>query len=739
MRDGAGREGESCGTTPAWVAPVVDVAPWGDFYDAVLLSTDECESIIAAAEASEEWRSRGEYNGHRTTDMDASSLLPWLSSCVRERFLPLLRQHFGVSEATLESLRVVKYVGGTSCAGLPLHSDGTPLSFVCALTPSSSAGTYVRVLRRVISPPAGHALLFCGRWLHAGVRVLNGEVRYVLTGFVEAALGQSAAASIERIAAYEQQASITPRSCPAERCWLRREFASAPIGTVAGGRICTGCGLEVAPCAVRHCCDAGCCGTRWCDACLAAAVEAEVADRAGSDDDRDELPEYRCEFVCDVSLPDGSLVAPGSVVRKVWRLSQALADGSAPWGMESTLRRPRLVRSDFDADESIGSRCLGEAAITLIRDDGEEDGLVEAAVELVAPTRPGAYRLFFSLVIGRDRHGGALASMAGCDELFADFYVGGTDAASREGWRSNQLLQRQRLGPAVACSWGGEEDRPTGVGTLVIAFAGADASMTGAVTGGVPSYEFAGALRRVNADAAIFLRDVLRAWYLRGIGESGHDFESVLEMLRREIRLIQPRRVVTIGCSMGGYAALRAAIALRAAAAVAFAPQVYVRPDERRGLQLPKMGFDPLLESLAVVGVEEGFALPSIVECIREASAASLTEVEPEIGTMLEVHVGGLCPGDVHEARALESAVHEYGERLSLRCKCTLHAQREHCLAADMRDTGELHEVLSRLVLSTRTPPLDIEDGELEAHIPEQTETQGLPMDFVGFEDCDDF
>ena len=110
---------------------------------------------------------------------------------------------------------------------------------------------------------------------------------------------------------------------------------------------------------------------------------------------------------------------------------------------------------------------------------------------------------------------------------------------------------------------------------------------------------------------------------------------------------------------------------------------------------------------------------------------------------MLEVHVGGLCPGDVQEARALESAVHEYGERLRLRCTCTLHAQREHCLAADMRDTGELHEVLSRLVLSTARPcaRLDIEDAELEAQIPEaeQTETQGLPMGFVGFEDCDDF
>ena len=91
----------------------------------------------------------------------------------------------------------------------------------------------------------------------------------------------------------------------------------------------------------------------------------------------------------------------------------------------------RLVRSDFDSDEGIGSRCLGAAAITprAERDAGEAgseaaaegDGtVVDAAVELAAPLRPGAYRLFFRLVVGV---GERMLPVAECDELFADFVV----------------------------------------------------------------------------------------------------------------------------------------------------------------------------------------------------------------------------------------------------------------------------------------------------------------------------
>ena len=156
----------------------------------------------------------------------------------------------------------------------------------------------------------------------------------------------------------------------------------------------------------------------------------------------------------------------------------------------------------------------------------------------------------------------------------------------------------------------------------MIAFAGADAALGGGINGGVPSHEFVRACRRAGVRRALFVRDVLRAWYLRGVGGDGGDsFAGVMAMLQDEIAALRPSRVVTIGSSMGGYAAVRAAIALRADAAVAFAPQVAIDPALRRERALPAAPFDGLLRGLSAVGRIEGFPLESLDDIAVRAAA----------------------------------------------------------------------------------------------------------------------
>ena len=113
------------------------------------------------------------------------------------------------------------------------------------------------------------------------------------------------------------------------------------------------------------------------------------------------------------------------------------------------------------------------------------DGTVDAVCELIAPHRPGRYRVFFALLSAASGE-----RVDGCDELFADFFVGDED-----GWRRNLLRHRRSLGAAWARSWIG---LPPPGSTLVIAFAGADATIAGRVTGGVPSHEFVKALKRAG-------------------------------------------------------------------------------------------------------------------------------------------------------------------------------------------------------------------------------------------------
>ena len=713
-----------------WSAPSAD-SPLHSFRTIEgFLNQDECDKIISAAEAAG-MSKRGDYQGHITHDvnvLEVASLQPWLETCVVDRIFPLLAEAYEASNLTLETLRVVKYVGNSSCAGLPLHSDGTPLSFVCPLNCCAESGTYVRVLQRVVSPATGDALMFCGRWLHAGVPLLRDEaVRFVLTGFVEADFAPEVEAALERIVVHEQQASIAPRLCPLRR-WLHREFAPAARAVSDSeaasleGRACSSCGAAVPAEAVRHCCAvAGCCGTRWCDACLVAAsapsrpemATVEALSGAAADE------ACACEFVADTTLADGALVAPGVALRKVWRLRLTGAVESA-----DASRWPRVVRADNDCDERIGSRCLGADAFTLVRTEDDGDGkppavIIDTAVELVTPLHAGVYRCYFRLVLPES---GRCRTLTGCDELFCEFFVRGADVADEHprDWRAYQLKQRCRIGAALARSWGDAgEPPPEAVGTLVVAFAGADAHIPGAVEGGVPAHEFVRALRAVRADAAIFVRDVLRSWYLRGAGASGHDFAAMCEALRAEIDVVQPRRVVTLGCSMGGYAAVRAALLLRAAACVAFAPQVLIDPYARRQHQLPRMGFDDLLEALAAVGADEGFELCSLVSCVE----AQADEVTPP--PRLEIHVGAACPGDVAEARLLEAACRSRGVSM----RCIVHDELGHGLAADLRATGELHHVLARLVQSDCTN----EDGRVAAKCSQ------LPEAFVGFEGCDDF
>ena len=443
---------EQADTTRSWSVPcsLEHLTPLGTFHDRRILSDAECASIIQVAETSEKWRQRGEYLGHTTVDIDA---MGWLGESMAPRFLPPLSRAFQARDAKLSSLRIVKYVGGSRCAGLPLHSDGTPLSFICVLNACAEAGTYVRALNAVLSPTTGHALLFCGRWFHAGVPVPSGTVRYVMTGFVNASFEPRVEAALEHLAAQEMGASIAWRLCPARR-WLRREFDGLRFDLAERGtpRACTSCGALVPSHAVRHCCEhPGCCGAQLCDACVWASSPRSICSSFAADDgaagdgaadDGDDVTgsmadgfmdaaagehAYTCAFVGDVSLPEGSILEAGAVVRKAWRLSMECRAGGVPWPLDDPHRRPRLIRSDHDCDESIGSRCLGEDALSLCRlpvrvdaedHEHEEEGYVDAAVELIAPTLPGTYRLFFRLVVGD----GALP-MLGTDELTASFIV----------------------------------------------------------------------------------------------------------------------------------------------------------------------------------------------------------------------------------------------------------------------------------------------------------------------------
>ena len=150
-------------------------------------------------------------------------------------------------------------------------------------------------------------------------------------------------------------------------------------------RACSACAALVPADAARHCCLAkGCCGTRWCDACLdaaeavAEAAAEAVAEAAAEVEAAEEEPPSSVaaaggqargdgiisEFVADLTMPDGARLAPGGAVRKVWRLrlyweggagdggggcgdGGACRGGGAPCQVTDPRRWPRLVRGYY--------------------------------------------------------------------------------------------------------------------------------------------------------------------------------------------------------------------------------------------------------------------------------------------------------------------------------------------------------------------------------------------------------
>ena len=106
---------------------------------------------------------------------------------------------------------------------------------------------------------------------------------------------------------------------------------------------------------------------------------------------------------------------------------------------------------------------------------------------------------------------------------------------------------------------------------LMIAFTGAGEEL------GMPVYEFFDVTKSLGY-GRILLRDQYRQNYHRGIDKQRPDFPSLILYLRQEIERLSPKKVLCIGTSAGGYAAIRAGHQLHADYVQAFGPVTGLLP-----------------------------------------------------------------------------------------------------------------------------------------------------------------
>lgn len=120
------------------------------------------------------------------------------------------------------------------------------------------------------------------------------------------------------------------------------------------------------------------------------------------------------------------------------------------------------------------------------------------------------------------------------------------------------------------------EDMETPSEVLAVAFGGIAMSV-----GGIPPFEFFRVLNDTAPAKKLLLRDSSQSWYHRGVEGMAGDVAGVAAAIRRIVEREQPRKLVTLGASAGGYAALLFGRLLGAEEVHAFGPQTFIGPGLR--------------------------------------------------------------------------------------------------------------------------------------------------------------
>jgi pimeloyl-ACP methyl ester carboxylesterase len=213
--------------------------------------------------------------------------------------------------------------------------------------------------------------------------------------------------------------------------------------------------------------------------------------------------------------------------------------------------------------------------------------------------------------------------------------------------------------------------------TLLLTFGGMKS------TAGLVAFEFV-ALTDGIPVKKMFVRDPRQSWYHRGMPSHGNTLESVAEVLRGLLAEQEVQRLVTVGASAGGYAALVFGALLGADRVLAFAPQTTL--DRRVLAEMDDRRWDYLLEPLY-----DKHALEERWVDLRTALPGALNG-----HTRCSVYFDETVEGD-----------RLHGERLAGIDGVRLYrfGRGGHSLTRNLRDRGALERLLRQVLeVPPRTP-----------------------------------
>lgn len=233
--------------------------------------------------------------------------------------------------------------------------------------------------------------------------------------------------------------------------------------------------------------------------------------------------------------------------------------------------------------------------------------------------------------------------------------------------------------PAAAASGesGVLEDMETPSPVLAVAFGGIAMSV-----GGIPPFEFFRVLNEAEPAKKLLLRDRSQSWYHRGVDGFADDIAGVEAAIRQIVEREQPRKLVMLGASAGGYAALLFGRLLGAAEIHAFGPQTFISP----GLRLRHLDYrwSRLWLSLMLSGRYQP----------RYGDLYRVFKRTPSMGSRVVVHY---CDSDRFD--------NAHAKRLGRHPDVELRHYEEggHFIVKHLRDTGRLQPLLRSLLSEPRS------------------------------------
>jgi predicted 2-oxoglutarate/Fe(II)-dependent dioxygenase YbiX len=214
--------------------------------------------------------------------------------------------------------------------------------------------------------------------------------------------------------------------------------------------------------------------------------------------------------------------------------------------------------------------------------------------------------------------------------------------------------------------------------TLIVLFSGMGWKKS------LPTFIFYNFLKSYTNTDKLFLRDVKTRYYLTGIKNSTVDYEETLELYKTLISKKNYKRVIGLGCSAGGYAAILYGLQLNFDKIIAFSPQTVLN-DKKESLIQDIYNAPKTCKWLRTLNQQNEPCQKAYQKALDLANFMPFT-------SPIQIHysVGGNRGIDKNHAEYL-------GDDAS--CTLTEHPGSDHMIALTLRNNGKLKEIIDEALL----------------------------------------